>query len=258
MAAAFPAHAELPLVTIVTPVLNGARFLRENLESVRTQDYPHLEHVVVDGGSSDGSLEILAAAPGVRWTTGKDAGMYDAINAGLRLARGTIVAYQNADDRYLPGAVSAAVRVFLEHPEVDVVYGDFQCVDEDGRPLGRPRKSPPFDPRALRRWNYLPPHSTFLRTRLVTDEGHWLDPVLQYPGDWDWYLGLAEAGKRFEHVAAVLSEFRLHGGSKTRSLGFGPKLKDWRRVCEKHDLSLPLLLFYGSLWFPLRRRLGLL
>ena len=252
------AAGELPLVTIVTPVLNGARFLRENLESVRGQDYPRVEHVVVDGGSTDGTLEILAGHPDVTWVTGRDGGMYDAINAGLRMAHGSIVAYQNADDRYLPGAVSTAVRVFLERPDVDVVYGDFQCVDAEGRPLGAPRRSPPFDPRALRRWNYIPPHSTFLRRRLVTGEGHWLDPALQYPGDWDWYLRLSAAGKRFQHVSAVLSEFRLHGGSKTRTLGWGRKIRDWRRLCRKNGMSLPLLLWYGALWFPLRRRLGLL
>jgi glycosyltransferase involved in cell wall biosynthesis len=249
---------DLPLVSIITPVLNGARYLRGNLESVRLQDYPRIQHVVVDGGSSDGSLEILAASPGLTWVSGEDAGMYDAINVGLRLAQGELVAYQNADDRYLPGAVTRAVEVLVARPELDVVYGDYQCVDAEGRPLGPPRRSPAFDPRTLRRWNYVPPQSTFLRRRLVTEEGHWLDSSLQYPGDWDWYLRLAAAGKRFEHVSAVLSEFRIHGGSKTRTLGWKGKLRDWRRVCEKNGLSLPLLLWYGVLWFPLRRRLGLL
>ena len=247
-----------PLVSIVTPVLNGARFLRENLDSVRAQEYPRLEHVVVDGGSTDGTLEILAGRTDVTWVSGKDAGMYDAINAGLRLARGEVVAYQNADDRYVPGAVSRALELLRARPELDVVYGDYQCVDAAGRPLGPPRRSPAFDPRALRRWNYIPPQSTFLRRRLASEEGLWLDPELQYPGDWDWYLRLSAAGKRFEHLPAVLSEFRLHDGSKTRTLGWSAKLRDWRRVCRKNGLSLPLLLWYGALWYPLRRRLGLL
>ena len=103
-------RAGLPLVSIVTPVLNGARFLPDLLASIRGQDYGAIEHVVVDGGSTDGTVEILRAAPGVVWTTASDRGMYDAINEGFRRARGEILAYQNADDRYVvPGAVSAAV-----------------------------------------------------------------------------------------------------------------------------------------------------
>jgi len=249
----------LPLVSIVTPALNAARFIGDTLASVRAQDYPRIEHVVVDGGSSDGTLDRVRETPGVLWTSRKDAGMYEAINTGLRMASGEIVAYQNADDRYVtPDAVSSAVRYLLDHPETDVVYGDFRYIDEEGRPVkGGPRRSPRFDARLLLRYNFIPPHSTFLRARVVKEEGLWLDPTLRYPGDWDWFLRMARAGKSFAHLDRVLAEFRVHKHSKTATLGWLAKLSDWRRICRKNRTSFPLLLWYETFYVPLRRRLGL-
>lgn len=245
----------LPVVSIVTPVLNGARFLPDNLESVRSQDYPHLEHIVVDGGSSDGTLDLLRSAPGIVWSSAHDRGMYDAINRGFRQARGEVVAYQNADDRYASSqAVSTAVRHLLERPELDLVYGDFRYVDEEGRPLGSALRTPEFDLASLRRYNFVPPHSTFVRRRLLTEDGLWLDPELQFAGDWDWFLRMALAGKRFGHLSAVLSDFRRHRGSKTSTIGWGPRLSEWRRICRRSGANLPVFLLYESVLMPLRRR----
>ena len=248
-----------PLVSIVTPALNAARFIGDTLASVRGQDYGAIEHIVVDGGSDDGTVELLKGAPGVAWTSRKDAGMYDAINAGLRMARGEIVAYQNADDRYVtPDAVSSAVRHLLDHPETDVVYGDFRYIDEAGRPLpGGERRSPRFDARLLLRYSFIPPHATFLRARVVKEDGLWLDPTLRYPGDWDWFVRMTLAGKKFAHLDKVLSEFRLHRRSQTATVGWAAKLKEWRRICRKNGTSFPLLLWYEAFYVPLRRRLGL-
>ena len=249
----------LPLVSIITPALNAVRFIEDTLRSVRAQDYPNIEHVVVDGGSEDGTVEVLRRAPGVVWTSRKDAGMYDAINTGLRMARGEIVAYQNADDRYVtPDAVSTAARYLRDHPDTDVVYGDFRYIDEAGLPArGGPRRSRSFDPRMLLRYNFIPPHCTFLRIRMVREEGFWLDPTLRYPGDWDWFVRMALAGKKFAHVDKVLSEFRLHSGSQTSRLGWKAKLSEWRRICRKNRTSFPLLVWYETFYIPLRRRLGI-
>ena len=252
-------EALVPLVTIVTPVRNGVRFLAETLASVRGQDYRPIEHIVVDGGSTDGTLELIRRAPEIRWISEPDQGLYDAINKGLRMAKGDILAYQNADDRYVvPDAVTAAVGHLRAHPDVDVVYGDYRLIDEVGRPLGTRRVTArPFSVSRLRRGNFIPPHAAFVRRRVVTEEGHWLDPTLSFPGDWDWFLGMAQAGKRFGPLPKVLAEFRVHDASITRTIGWRTILREWRRVCRKRRTSFPLLVLNELVWAGVRRRLGL-
>jgi len=252
-----PAPRARPLVSIVTPVLNGARFLPNLLESIRAQDYPHIEHVVVDGGSTDGTLDLLRDTPGLVVVSGRDRGMYEAINRGFSVASGDLVGYQNADDRYAdPAAVRSVVEHFEAHPEADVVYGDFRYVDAEGRRTGEAR-GPDFRKDQLFRHNFVPPHSTFVKRRVVTEDGLWLDPELRFTGDWDWFVRLAQAGKRFSHLPRVVSEFRRHPSSITQTVGWRLKLDEWRRTCRKNDTSFPSLLWHELLYVPLLRRLGL-
>ncbi len=246
-----------PLVSVVTPVRNGARFLPECLESVRRQTWGAVEHIVVDGGSTDGTLELLGRAPGVLWVSGPDGGMYDAINRGFRLAHGDLLAYQNADDRYAtPEALALVVRHFEAHPALDVVFGDFRWIDEAGRPDPRrpPRPSPP-DLAQLACWNVVPPHATVVRARVVRGEGFWLDPRLRYAGDWEWFLRLWRAGKRFGHLPEVLADFRVHPAAQTARSGLRVKLGEWRVICRRHGLSLPRVVWHEAFWQPLRARL---
>lgn len=241
-------------VSIVTPCLNAAAYIAQTLESVRTQDHPDLEHIVVDGGSTDGTQDILRSAPGVVWSSGPDASMYDAINRGFRRATGDLLAYQNADDRYAtPDAVSRVVAAFAARPEADVVYGGFRYVDAAGRPLEEPAV-PEFDLALLRRTNFIPPHSTFVRRRVVHDEGFWLDPTLRFAGDWEWFLRLAQAGKRFHRLPGVLSEFRRHDDAASSTIGWGALLREWRRICAKLDVSFPRLVWQEAFYGPWQRR----
>jgi glycosyltransferase involved in cell wall biosynthesis len=129
--------SNLPLVSIVTPSYNCARFLEGNILSLQEQDYPFIQHIIVDGKSQDGTLGILQQyGDRVTWMSEPDRGMYDAINKGFALAKGEIFAYLNADDRYYaPNTVSRVVSAFLRAPAIDFTYGHCAFTNEDGKIL---------------------------------------------------------------------------------------------------------------------------
>lgn len=244
-----------PLVTIVTPCLDAVGTIGATLESVREQTHPAIQHLVVDGGSTDGTLDVLASAPRLQWITARDGGMYEALHRGLQLAGGDLLAYQNADDAYAgPDAVERVVEAFAAHPDVDVVYGDFEYVDEDGRAL-EVVKAPEFSLAALRRYNFVPPHSTFVRRRVVHELGFWPDPSLRYAGDWDWFLRIAIGGCRFLHLPRVLSRFRRRRAALTATVGLRQKIREWKVICLRTGTPLLPLILNETAWIPLKRRL---
>src|SRR5690348_14154892 len=128
---------ERPLVTVVTPPFNQGRFIRETIESVLSQDYPNLEYLVIDGGSTDETQEVLKAyGSRLCWVAEKDEGQADAVNKGLRKAKGEIFGWLNSDDTYLPGTISKIVQFFQAFPRVALVYGQAKYVDAEGRVVG--------------------------------------------------------------------------------------------------------------------------
>src|SRR5262245_17911524 len=130
---------ELPLISIVTPSFNQAAFLEETLRSVTAQEYPRVEHIVIDGGSTDGSVDILRRhAAGLRaWVSEKDRGQSHAINKGFAIASGDVLTWLNSDDTLLPGALRAVGETFARRADVDLVYGDFVYTDAAGEPMRR-------------------------------------------------------------------------------------------------------------------------
>jgi len=213
---------ELPLVSVVTPSLNQGRFIEATIQSVLEQDYPHIEHLVIDGCSADTTIDVLRRYPHLRWVSELDRGQADAVNTGFRMARGTIFAWLNADDLYLPGAISAGVQI-LQATGCAVVHGSWRQIDEHGETI-RDVEAVSFDlDKQLNERNAVAqPGSLFTREAFEAVGG--LDTRYRYAMDYELWLRL---GERFEvrHVDRVLGAYRLHGDSKTiaEPAGFVPE-----------------------------------
>lgn len=201
------------VVSVITPTLNQARYVTRAIESVRAQSYPAVEHIVIDGGSTDGTIEILRRegdAGGIRWVTERDDGMYDAVNKGLALATGDVLAYLNSDDAYLPWTIEVVVRAFRAHPGVDLLFGDGIKLNESTG-AQRLRLFTPFDRVSLANHESLMQPAVFWRRRLFERIGGF-DAGLRYVADLDYWLRAAGAGARIAHVNEVLAVERNHAG----------------------------------------------
>jgi glycosyltransferase involved in cell wall biosynthesis len=206
--------ATQPLVSIVTPSLNQAEFIEQTILSVRDQDYPNIEHIVIDGGSSDGTLAILKKYPHLVWLSEPDDGQSSAINKGFKRTKGDIVAWLNSDDVYLPGAVSAAVAFLGAHPETFLVYGDYREIDSCGVVTGVVRaRDFDFD-YELNVRNVLPQPSVFFR-RGVFERVGCLSEKYHYAFDVEYWIRIAHAGLQIDHAPLLWSSFRRHDLSKT-------------------------------------------
>jgi len=202
--------AGVPRVSILTPSYNQARFLALNLASVRGQG--DVEHIVADGGSSDGSRELLQKSQ-VRWLSEPDRGQADALNKALAMARGEIVGWLNSDDVYRPGAVARALSFFDADPSLDMVYGHSDKIDAGGNVIGRV-DAYQTDLAGLLARATIPQPSTFLK-RAALDKAGGVDVQYRYALDYDLWLRLALMGAKWRAVDETWAQFRIHGDSKT-------------------------------------------
>jgi glycosyltransferase involved in cell wall biosynthesis len=209
-------ETETPLVSIVTPSFHQARFLRRTIDSVLAQTYRHIEYIVVDGGSRDGSVDILKSyGERVRWVSEPDRGQSDAINKGFSRFRGEILAYVNSDDVLLPDAVATAVRHLSKDSECDLVYGDAFFIDADDNVLAPyPTEEYTFD--RLMQTCFICQPATFWRRRIAERIGP-LDERLHYVMDYEYWMRMDRAGARLVHIPECLALARVHPHSKTQA-----------------------------------------
>jgi glycosyltransferase involved in cell wall biosynthesis len=225
-----------PRISVITPSYNQGQFLGECIDSVFRQDYPDLELLVIDGGSTDGSVGIIKAneARLAYWCSEPDAGQAAAINKGLRLATGELVAWLNADDFYLPGALASVARVYRQNPHASFYFGDGLRVDKKGDPVGVffPGGRVGFDLRALvYGLNCLLQPATFINRARLSEVGP-LNPALRYGLDTDLWIRLATQAPP-SPVAALLAASREYPETKTASGSFA-RVEELRQIAERY------------------------
>lgn len=224
----------LPLISVVTPSYNQARFLEDTLRSVVSQNYPRTEHIVIDGGSTDGSVELIRRyAPHLHyWVSEKDRGQSHALNKGLALAHGDVLTWLNSDDTYLPDALATVGDLFARHPEVDLVYGDFVYTDVDGHPLRRRHVFATMTYETLLYHDYLGQPAVFFRRSLFDKVGP-VDESLHYCMDWDLFLRMWRVCRPL-HVPVVLATYRLDQSAKSNAEDTTAALAAAHLVRQRH------------------------
>jgi len=236
-----------PLVSIVTPSFNAAEFLPETIRSVLAQDYPRIEYLVMDGGSTDGTVALLESFGGrLQFVSAPDNGAADAINRGFRKAQGEILAWIGADDLYLPGAVSAAVAALLEDPSAAAVYGEGYWIGEAGQTLGRYPTVAPYQAAMFRRECPICQPACFLRREAVEAVGG-LDGSLQSAFDYDLWIRLSRRYP-FRAIPQYLAQSRMHGRNK--SLGQKQRMfEECIQLLRRHYGYVPVPWVYGYIAF---------
>jgi len=246
----------LPRITLVTPSYQHARFLERTLRSVLDQNYPNLEYLVLDGGSTDGTVEILRKYESrlSYWHSEKDAGQSAAINSGLRRARGDVVGWLNSDDTLAPGALWQIAERYARDPELELLYGHTWLIDEHDRTLRRlVSVQTNADELTLYTPNLFSQPGTTWR-RHLHDRIGFLDESLQYTMDCDFWIRAARQSK-MRCMPVHLGNLRLHSGTKTASQ-HGPMQIEMNKVVARYRTSEPAPL--AKRIFSMRRRLRIL
>lgn len=222
-----------PLVTIITPAYNRATLIAETIESILAQDYPHLEYLVLDDGSTDATLDVIRRYAGrLHWESHPNMGETLTVNKGLALARGAIVGVVNSDDPLLPGAVSRAVETLRAVPGAVVAYPDWQLIDERGNPLQVVRSRDFVSRAEMVRGHYcLPGPGAFFRREVIEQTGG-RDPAFRYVGDFDFWLRAGLLGD-FVRIPEVTATFRTHADSASVCSQSDAMAEEHLRVIEK-------------------------
>jgi glycosyltransferase involved in cell wall biosynthesis len=230
-------------LSVITPVFNAAGTLAEALASVRAQDYPGLEHIVVDGGSTDGTVDILREAEGIRWVSEPDRGLAHAMNKGIAMASGDVIGELNADDLYAAGALHAVGEAFGARPEAMWLTGYCRIIDGDGREIRRAVTA--YKNALLRRYslrlylthNFISAPATFFRREALAEAGGF-DERYRISVDYDLQLRIA---RRHDPIVLRrnLASFRMVEGTLSMS-GFRTQFREHAEQARRHGAGHPL------------------
>lgn len=210
---------EYPTISIITPSYNQGQFLEETILSVLNQNYPNLEYIIIDGGSTDSSVDVIKKYEDrlAYWVSEKDRGQTQAINKGFKQSTGDILNWLNSDDLLAPGALRVIADEFSKHPRADFCFGDFTIIDIEGRVIFS-RKSPPYHFHTLFYGRQLSSQPAVFFRRSVIENIGFLDETLNFCMDTEFWIRAASQGMRFRQTKRLLAMARMHGDAKTTQL----------------------------------------
>lgn len=220
-------------ITIVTPSYNQGTYIEKTIQSVLSQNIEGLEYIIMDGGSTDNTIDILKKYEGqLIWKSEKDKGQTDAVNKGIRAASGDIIGWLNSDDIYYPEAVKKVIKSFEEYPDVNVVYGNANHIREDDSIIEE-YYTEDFNYERLKDVCFICQPSLFFRKKLIDQYGY-LDDTLQYCMDYDYWIRLGK-GEKFLRLNELIAGSRLYGDNKT--LGARRKVHEEMLVMQEKNLG---------------------
>jgi glycosyltransferase involved in cell wall biosynthesis len=227
-----------PKVSIVTPSYNQGQFIEETIRSVLLQGYPNLGYMVIDGGSTDGSVDIIREyEPWISyWVSEPDDGQTDAINKGWSRATGSYVTWLNSDDLLLPGSLRKTASTLVGDQSLDIVYGDVLKIDVNSEPFRRPYDritAHPFDlHQMLVEWHNPVPQQGFLMRRTLLEQIGYLDEAFHFTLDFEYWVRIAVNGKQGKALPDLLAAFRHHEQAKSSTIQ-RERIQDRYRIFDK-------------------------
>ncbi len=221
-------------ISIVTPVFNGDKYIRETIQSIENQTYSNYEHIIIDGASTDNTLNIIKEHSKIKWISEKDNGQSDALNKGFSFSKGEILAWQNADDLYCIDTFKTVVDFFTANPEVDIAYGFYQLIDSQGKKICN------VHPIEWNKWKFIhgrfcPVQPTVFWRRIAYERVGLLDTSLHYCMDVDFYSRCIRENLVFKRIPHLLGKFRIHDLSKTQNKKNEESVKnEYKHVLNKN------------------------
>jgi GT2 family glycosyltransferase len=229
--------AKGPYISVVTPSFNSATTIRETIDSVAAQDYKNWEQIVIDGGSTDGTIDVLRSYQHLIWSSEKDEGHYDAMNKGISRAKGEVVVILNADDFFRPGALRQAAEAFGTHPDWDAVFGDVVFVDDEGRKIYQ-RQEAVYDYAVLLYGlDYICHQTLFVRKKTYDRLGGYRCKDFRNSADYEFKLRLGRGGCRVGHIPSLLVNYRYHARGQSA---------DMRIIRNMHEETARIRHEYGN------------